>query len=139
MRIMILGCLLKRVARAYYSAFGHGTARAHLIARAARLLFVCYTMNLFCAARVARALWLHFYTLKFILVFLFLFCFVLFCFSEGDREMRGNSSRSFFCTQICRGPYGFALGFQIKFFFLFSRMSKLPSFEQCRQKSDKQR
>ena len=77
---MILGCLLNRVARAYYSALGHGTARAHLMARAARLLFVCYTTNLFCAARVARALWLHFYTLKFILVFsfLFLFFFVLF-------------------------------------------------------------
>ena len=78
MRITILGCLLHRVARAYYTALGHGTARAHLIARAARLLFVCYTTNLFSAARVARALWLQFYTLKFVLVFFFLFCFVLF-------------------------------------------------------------
>ena len=70
-----LACLLHRVARAYLSALGHGTARAYLTAREARLLLVCYATNLFCAARVARVLLRHFYTLKFILIFLFLFCF----------------------------------------------------------------
>ena len=60
MGIMILGCPLQRVARAYYSALGHGTARAHLIASAAHLLCVCYTTTLFCAAREARTLWRHF-------------------------------------------------------------------------------
>ena len=77
MRITIIGCLLHRVARAYYYTLGHGTAGAHLIARAARLLFLFYTTNLFCAARVARDLLRHFYTLKFILVF-FVFCFLFF-------------------------------------------------------------
>ena len=87
MRITILGCLLHRVARAYYYTLGDGTARAHLISRAARLLFVCHTTNLFCAARVARALLRHSYTLKFILVFFcfFNFCF-LFFFLGGDGE-----------------------------------------------------
>ena len=34
MRITILGCLLHRVARAYYYTLGHGTAGAHLTAHA---------------------------------------------------------------------------------------------------------
>ena len=86
MRITILGCLLHRVARAYYYTLGHGTAGAHVTARVARLLFVCYTTNLFCAARVARALLRHFHTLKFILVFFcFFFCF-LFFFLGGNGE-----------------------------------------------------
>ena len=82
---MILSCLLHRVSRAYYYALGHGPARAHLTAHAARLLFVYYTTNLFCAVRGARALLRHFYILKFILVFLF-FCFVLFFFLGGNGE-----------------------------------------------------
>ena len=85
MRITILGCLLHRVARAYYYTLGHGTAGAHLTAHAARLLYVCYTTNLFCAARVARALLRHFYTLKFILVF-FVFLFFVFFFGGGNGE-----------------------------------------------------
>ena len=116
MRIMILGCLRHRVARAYYSGLGHGTARAHLTLREARFLFVCYTKSLFCAACVARALLRHFYTLKFILVFCFCFVFL------GGRNGGRNSSCSFVCTQICRGPYGFALGSRIKLFSVFQNV-----------------
>ena len=105
-----LACLLHRVARAYHSALGHGTARAYLTAREARFLFVCYTTSLFCAPCVARALLRQFYTLKFIVVFLFLFCF----FAGEELEEK-----------------------QLLFLCLYTNLSRLPSIERCHQKSDK--
>ena len=84
----IFCCLLQRVARAYQSALGHGTALPYLSARDARLFFVCYATHPFCAQNNrhtcctcgVRALSPHVITLKFSLVSFLLWTTELFLF-----------------------------------------------------------
>ena len=126
---MNLGCLINRVARAHQSALGHGTARAHLTAREARLLFsrllhnepvLCYLCGVCVFCDIS--------TLKFRPTFFF--------FGGRDWAEITFHSLSVQKSSVERTFLHWDLELN---YFLYFRMSKIPSIEQCRQKSDKLR
>ena len=105
--------------------------------------FACVIMLAFCRKLhdkffllVARVLLRHFITIKFILVsFVFLWFFYLFF-------KRGGGVIAFALLSVHKSAMelrSLHRDSESNYLFLFFRVSKLPSIEQCRQKSDKRR
>ena len=130
MRIMILGCLLHRVARAYHCPLGHGTAACTFNCTCSKLaqFRLLHNEPVLCCSCGAC----------FIATFLYVKVHPVFFFFSGARGEWGEIAfvpLSVHKAAVKRTVLHWDPELN---YFLYFRMSKLPSIEQCRQKSDKQ-